>query len=151
MTASLPAKIYPGLSRYLIREFLQAVARLSIVVILGLFVTFEAENFKKGPAVLLTEGIENLRLGGLLTLIAITHRKLGELITLTRYPEQMEENMRMFDMKRSTESWTKVRDLIHTLIQNLLQQSRLGTEEDKTMEKKKTCDVVRRACHYLPI
>ena len=110
--------------------------------------TFGAENFIKGPAVLLTEGIENLRLGGLLTLIAITHRKLGELTTLTRYPEQMEENMKMFDMKRSTESWTKVRDLRHTLIQNLLQQNRLGTGEDKTMEKEED---VRRCAEGMPL
>ena len=54
------AKVYPALSRYLIREFLKAVTELSIVVILALFVTFGAENFVKGPLVLLTEGVQNL-------------------------------------------------------------------------------------------
>ena len=82
-TASFLAKNYPGLSHYLIREFIKAITGIFIVVILGLFVTFGAENFIKGPAVLLTEGIQNLRLDGLLTLIAITHGKLGGLISLT--------------------------------------------------------------------
>ena len=40
---------------------------------------------------LLTEGIQNLRLDGLLTLIAITHGNLGGLMKLTRCPEQMRE------------------------------------------------------------
>ena len=68
-TASFLSKIYPSLSRYLIREFLKAVTELSIIVILALF---GAEKFVKGPVVLLTEGVQNLRLDGLLTLIAIT-------------------------------------------------------------------------------
>ena len=98
--ASSLTKIYPSLSRHLIKEFLQA----SIVELLALFVTFEAENFVRGPAIQLTEGMQNLRLDGLLTLIAITHGNFGGLINLTRYPEQMRENMRIFDMKRSTDS-----------------------------------------------
>ena len=72
---SFVAKIYPGLIRYLIREFLKAVAEMSSVVILGLLVTFGSENYRKEPAVLLTEGIQILRLDGLFTLIAITHGK----------------------------------------------------------------------------
>ena len=78
---------------------------------------FGAENFVRGPAILLTEGVQNLRLDGLLTLIAITHGYLGGLMKLTRYPEQMKENVRKFDAKRSTDSWNKIRDLRHTLIQ----------------------------------
>ena len=56
----------------------------------------------KGTAILLTEGVQNLRLDGLLTLIAITHGNLEGLMILTRYPEQMRENVRKFDVKRST-------------------------------------------------
>ena len=56
-TASFLAEIYPILSQYLIKEFLQAVVEVSIVELLALFVTFGAENFKKGPAVLLTEKV----------------------------------------------------------------------------------------------
>ena len=56
-TASFLAEIYPTLSQYLIKEFLQAVVEVSIVELLALFVTFGAENFVKGPAVLLTEKV----------------------------------------------------------------------------------------------
>ena len=88
-TASFLAKVYPKLSRYLIKKFLQALLKVSIVELLALFVTFGAESFVKGPVMLLTEGIQNLRLDGLLTLIAITHGNLGGLMKLTRYPNQM--------------------------------------------------------------
>ena len=125
-TASFLAKIYPSLSRYLTKEFLQVVVEVSTVELIALFVTFGAENFVRGPAILLTEGVQNLRLDGLLTLIAITHGNLGGLMNLTRYPEQMKKNVRKFDAKRSTDSWNKIRDLRHTLIQYLLQQNRIG-------------------------
>ena len=118
-TASFLAKVYPKVSHYLIKEFLQAVVEVSIVELLALFVTFGAESFVKGPAMLLTEGIQNLRLVGLLTLIAITHGNLGGLMKLTRCPEQMRERVRNLDMKKSTDSWNKIRDLRHTLIQYL--------------------------------
>ena len=75
-TASYLAKVYPKVSHYLIKEFLQAVVEVSIVELIALFVTFGAESFVKGPAILLTDGIQNLRLDGLLTLIAITHGNL---------------------------------------------------------------------------
>ena len=110
-TASFLAKVYPLLSRYLIKEFLQAVVEVSIVELLALFVTFGAENFVRGPVILVTEGVQNLRLDGLLTLIAITHGNLGGLMNLIGYPEQMRENARKFDVKLPTGSWTKIRDL----------------------------------------
>ena len=56
--------------------------------------TFGAESFVKGPAILLADGIQSLRLGGLLTLIAITHGNLGGLMKLARCPEQMRERVR---------------------------------------------------------
>ena len=59
-SASFLSKFYPGLSRYQTREFLKALTELSIVVVLKLLVTFGSENFTEGPAVLLTEGIQNL-------------------------------------------------------------------------------------------
>ena len=83
-TASFLAKNFLKLSRYLIKEFLQAVVEVSIVELLALFVTFGADSFVKGLVILLTEGIQNLRLDGLLTLIAITHGNLGGLMKLTR-------------------------------------------------------------------
>ena len=103
-TASFLAKIYPSFSRYWIIEFLHAVMEVSIVELLALFVTFGVKNFAKRPAVLLTEGVQNLRLDGLLTLIAITYGNLGDLMNLTRYLEQMREIVRKFDVKRATDS-----------------------------------------------
>ena len=53
----------------------------------------------------------------------------------TRYPEKIKKNVKNFDMKRSTDSWTEERDLRHTLIQYLLLQNRFGTGEDMTIGK----------------
>ena len=121
-SAFFSAKIYPSLSRYLIKEikeFLEvsivellarrSIVEVSIVELLALFVTFGAVNFVKGPAILLTEGVQSLRLDGLLTLIAITHGNLGGLMNLTRYPEQMRENRRKFDVKQATDSCNKIK------------------------------------------
>ena len=138
-TASFLAKVYPSFSRYLIKEFLQAVLEVSIVELLALFVSFVAENFVRGQAILLTEAVQNLRLDGLLVIIAITHGNLGGLMNLTRYPEQMRENVRRFDMKRPTEFWIKIRDMRHTLIGYLLQR----TGEDETIQREE--DVRRHA------
>ena len=60
----------------------------------------------------------------------------------------MRENVKKFEMKRSTDSWTKVRELGYTLIQFLLQQNRFGTEEDKTIEKEED---VRRHAGGMPL
>ena len=79
--------------------------------------------------------MQNLRIDGFLMLIAITHGNLGGLMNLTRYPEQMREKVRNFDVKRSTDSWNKIGDLRHTLIQYLLQQNRFGTGEDETIQR----------------
>ena len=147
-TASFLAKVYPKLSRYLVKEFFQAVVEVSIVELLALFVTFGAESFVKGPVILLTEGIQNLRLDGLLTLIAITHGNLGGLMKLTPYPEQMIENVKKFDVKKATDSWNKIRDLRHTLIQYLLQKNRFGTGEDETIERE---EYVRRHVGGMPL
>ena len=145
---SFLAKVYPKVSHYLIKEFLQAVVRVSIVELIALFVTFGAESFVKGPAMLLTDGIQNLRLDGLLTLIAITHGNLGGLMELARCPEQMKERVRNLDMKKSTDSWNKIRDLRHTLIQYLLQKNRFGTGEDETIEREED---VRRHVGGMPL
>ena len=101
---------------------------------IAMFVTFGAESFVKRPSVLITEGVQRLRLDGLLTLIAITHGNLGGLMKLTRCPEQMKEKVRKLDTKKATDSWNKIRDLRHTLIQYLLQQNHFGTGEGETNE-----------------
>ena len=147
-TASFSAKVYTKVSQNLIKEFLQAVVEVSIVELLALFVTFGAESFVKGQAVMLTEGVQNLRLDGLLTLIVITHGILGGLMKLIRCPEQMRERVRNLDMKKSTDLWNKIRDLRHTLIQYLLQQNRFGTGEDETIEREED---VRRHLGGMPL
>ena len=146
--ASFLAKVYPKVSHYLIKEFRQAVVEVSIVELIPLFVTIGAESFVKGPVMLLTEGIQNLRLDGLLTLIAITHGNLGGLMKLTCCPEQMRERVRNLDMKKSTDLWNKIRDLRHTRIQYLLQQNRFGTGEDETIEREED---VRRHVGGMPL
>ena len=50
--------------------------------------TLRAENFQKGLASLLTDGVQNLRFDGFLTLIANAYDRLGEFVTLTRYLER---------------------------------------------------------------
>ena len=130
------------------KEFLKVVVEVSIFELQALFVTFGAENFVKGPAILLTEGVQNLRLDGLLTLIAITHGNLGGLMNLTRYPEQIRENVRKLDVKRSTDSWNNIKDSRHTLIQYHLQQNRFGTGEDETIQREED---VRRHVRGMPL
>ena len=101
--------------------------------------------------ILLTEGVQNLRLVELLTLIAITHGNLnlGGIMKLTCYPEQMRDNVRKFDVKKATDSWNKIRDLMrHTLIQYLLQQNCFGTGEDETIEREED---VRRHVGGMPL
>ena len=80
-------------------------------------------------------------------MVEITHGNLGGLMNSTRYPEQMRENVRKFDVKRSTDSWNKISDLPHTLIQYLLQQNRFGTG-DETIEREED---VRRQDGGMPL
>ena len=56
--------------------------------------------------------------------------------------------MKKFDVKKATDSWNKIRDLRHTLIQYLLHHNRFGTGEDETIERKKD---VRRHVGGLPL
>ena len=67
-------------------------------------------------------------------------------MNVTRYPEQMSENLRRFDVKRPKDSWTKIRDLRHTFIQNL--QNRFGTGEDETIQREED---VRRHVGGMPL
>ena len=60
----------------------------------------------------------------------------------------MKENVQKFNMeRRSTDSWTKLRYLRHTLIHYHLQQNGFGTGEDKTIEK----EDVRRHAGGMPL
>ena len=69
-------------------------------------------------------------------------------MNLTRYPEQMRDNVRKFDVKRPSDSWNKIIDLRHNLIQYLLQQNRFGTGEDETIQREED---VRRHVGGMPL
>ena len=60
----------------------------------------------------------------------------------------MRENVRKFDVKRSTDSWNKIRGLRHNLIQYLLKQNRFKTGEDETTQREED---VRRHVGGMPL
>ena len=70
-------------------------------------------------------------------------------MNLTRYPDQIRENVRKFDVKKATDAWNKKRDLRHTLIQYLLHQNRFGTGEDETIVREE--DVRRHVGGMSPL
>ena len=59
-------------------------------------------------------------------------------MNLKRYPEQMREIVRKFDVKKATDCWNKLSDLRHTLIQYLLQQNHLEQERMRRLRGRKT-------------
>ena len=71
-TPSFLSTCYPSASRNLIASFVRDIRKLSIGLVLALYVTFGHENFVKGSANLFTQALAHLRLDGLLTLIAMT-------------------------------------------------------------------------------
>ena len=83
-TPSSLSTCYPRASRNLIANFVKDIRKLSIGLVLALNVTFGHENFVKGPANLFTQALAYLRLDGLLTLIAMTYCRLGDLFVLLR-------------------------------------------------------------------
>ena len=93
--------------------------------------TFGHENFVKGPANLFTQALADLRLDGLLTLIAMTYGRLGDLLVLLRYPEQLQGTSREFNAQLETTSLRKMKDWRTLLLQHLLPQNRSVTGEDK--------------------
>ena len=83
-TPSFLSTCYPRASRNLNASFVKVIRKLSIGLILALYVTFGHENFVKGPANLFTQALSDMRLDGLLTLIAITYGRLGDLLVILR-------------------------------------------------------------------
>ena len=146
--ASLLAKLYPELSRINDQGICPSNHQIGHSSDFSVFVIFGEKNFQKGPAVLLTESIQNLRLGVLLTMIAMSYDKLVEFITVTRYAEQMRENVMKFDLQRGKPSWTKMKGLRLTFIPFLLQQNRFGTGGDETIQRE---EVVRRHAGGMPL
>ena len=144
-TPSFLSTCYPRASRNLIASFVKDIRKLSIGLILALYVTFGHENFVKGPANLFTQALADLRLDGLLTLIAMTYGRLGDLLVLLRYPEQLQGPSREFNAQLETASLRKMKDWRTLLLQYLLQQNRSVTGEDKVAtdagECKQYCDM----------
>ena len=122
---------YPRASRNLIASFVKDIRKLSIGLILALYVTFGHDNFVKGPANLFTQALADLRLDGLLTLIAMTYGRLGYLLVLLRYPEQLQGTNREFNTQMETALLKKMKDRRILMLQYLLKQNRSVTGEDK--------------------
>ena len=130
-TPSFLSTYYPRVSRNLIASFVKDIRKLSIGLILALYVTFGHENFVKGPANLFTQALAELRLDGLLTLIAMTYGRLGDLLLLLLHPEQLQGTSREFNAQLETASLRKMKDWRTLLLQYLLQQNRSVTGEDR--------------------
>ena len=75
---ALTRSCYPRASRNLIANFVRDIRKLYIGLVLALYLTFGHENFFKGPLVLFTQELADLRLDGMLTLIAMTYGRLGD-------------------------------------------------------------------------
>ena len=116
-TSSFLSTCYPRASRNLIASFVRDIRKLSIGLVLALYVTFGHENFVKGPANLFTHALADLRLDGLLTLIAMTYGRLGDLLVLLRYPEQLQGPSREFNAQLETASLKKMKDWRTLLLQ----------------------------------
>ena len=138
-TPSFLSTCYPRASRNLIASFVKDIRKLSIGLVLALYVTFGHENFVKGPANLFTQALADLRLDGLLTLIAMTYGRLGDLLVLLRYPEQLHGPSREFNAQLETASLKKMKDWRTLLLQYLLQQNRSVTGEDKVVTDASEC------------
>ena len=138
-TPSFLSTCYPKASRNLIASFVKDIRKLSIGLVLALYVTFSHENFVKGPANLFTQALADLRLDGLLTLIAMTYGRLGDLLVLLRYPEQLQGPSREFNAQLETASLKKMKDWRTLLLQYLLQQNRSVTGEDKVATNAGEC------------
>ena len=138
-TPSFLSTFYPSASQNLIASFLNDIRKLSLGLVLALYVTFGHENFVKGSAKLFAQALADLRLDGLLTLIAMTYGRLGDLFVLLRYPEQLQGASREFNPQMETASYRKMKDWRKLLLQYLVQQKRSVTGEDKVATGASEC------------
>ena len=127
-TPSFLSACYPRASRNLIGSFVKDIRKLSIGLVLALYVTFGHENFVKGPANLFTQALADLRYG-----------RLGDLLVLLRYPAQLQGESREVNAQLETASFRKMKDWSILLLQYLLQQNRSFTGEDKVATGASEC------------
>ena len=130
-TLSFLSICYPRASRNLIASFVKDIRKLSIDLVLALYVMFSHENFVRGPTNLFNQALVDLRLDELLTLIAMTYGRLGDLFELLRYPEQLQGASREFNAQLETTTYWKMKDWRILLLQYLLQHNRIVTGEDR--------------------
>ena len=93
---------YSRASMNLIANFVSDSRKLSTDLVLALYVAFGHESFVKGPVVLFTQELADLRLDGLLTLVVMTLGRLQDLFVLLRYPGQLQGPKRDFDALMET-------------------------------------------------
>ena len=138
-TPSSLSTCYSRSYRNLIASFVKDIRKRSIGLVLELYVTFGHENFVKGPANLFTQALADLRLDGLLTLIAMTYGRLGNLLVLLRYAEQIQGASREYNAQLETALFRKMKDWKILLLQYLLQQNWSFTGEDKVATGTSEC------------
>ena len=138
-TPSFLCTCYLRGSRSLIASFVKDVWKLSIGLVLALYVTFGHENFVKGLAILFTQAPADLRLVRLLTLITMTYGQLGDIFVLLRYPEQLQGSSREFNVQLETASFRILNDSRTLLTPSLVQQNKSLTGEDNTIEGASDC------------
>ena len=74
-------------SRQVIASFERDISKLSFDLVQALYAAIVHDSFVKGSIILFRDGIENLRLNGLWTLIAMTCGLLVDWFILLKYPE----------------------------------------------------------------
>ena len=121
-TPSFLSTFYPRASRNLIASLVKNIRKLSIGLVLALYVTFGHEHFVKGPANLFTQTLADLRLDGLLTYCP------ARAFTLSRTTAGSEPRIQRAVGNRLIPDMKDWRIL---LLQNLLQQNRSVTGEDQ--------------------
>ena len=109
-SSAFTSSCYSRASRNLIPNFLRGNRKLSVGLLLALYVAFGHESFVKGPVVLFTQELADLRLDGLLTLILMTSGRSRDLFVLLRYPEQLQGPRREFYAEMETAFYRKVKD-----------------------------------------
>ena len=117
----------PEPDRELCQGYPESVDRPDISLVRDIW----SREFREGTCDLFTQALADLRLDGLLTLISMTYGRLGDLLVLLRYPEQLQGPSREFNAQLETASLRKMKDLRTLLLQYLLQQNRSVTGEDK--------------------
>ena len=94
MVTAFLGSCYPRASRHITALFVRDIRKLSIILVLALYVDFGHGGFEKGHVPLFTQELADLRLVGLLTLEVMTFCRFGDLLVLLRYPEQLQGSMR---------------------------------------------------------